>query len=112
MNMQIPVGVIARLIPFHDAIMVYFWRAVSGNRGSGAAGGGGSLGPSVFWPSDLQLDEASLPSSQPMVFFFYGVTMFVYVCVGCIGSDFIFLVRAFNATARICVCCRVCCEFC
>lgn len=66
MNMQMPVGVIARLMPFHEATIWNFCRAVSGSRGSGAAGGGGSPGPSAFWPSDLVLDDASLPSSQPM----------------------------------------------
>lgn len=72
MNILIPVGCIARLMPFHDAIIVYFWRAVSGNRGSGADGGGGSLGLVAF-TSDFVL-AANLPSSQPIfissLFFF------------------------------------------
>lgn len=67
MNILIPVGCIARLMPFHDAIIVYFWRAVSGNRGSGAVGGGGSLGLVAFTPSDFVLD-ANLPSSQPILY--------------------------------------------
>lgn len=67
MNMQIPVGVMARLIPFHDAIIVYFCRAVSGSRGSGAAGGGGSLGPNALLPSAFPL-AASFPNSQPISF--------------------------------------------
>lgn len=67
MNMQIPVGVMARLIPFHDAIIVYFCRAVKGSRGSGAAGGGGSLGPNALLPSAFPL-AASFPNSQPMSF--------------------------------------------
>lgn len=39
--------------------------AVSGKRGSGADGGGGSLGLVAFTPSDLVLD-ANLPNSQPI----------------------------------------------
>lgn len=65
MNILIPVGCIARLMPFHDAIIVYFWRAVSGNRGSGADGGGGSEGLVAFTPSDFVLD-ANFPNSQPI----------------------------------------------
>lgn len=65
MNISIPVGCIARLMPFHDAIIVYFWRAVRGNRGSGAVGGGGSLGLVALTPSDFVLD-ANLPNSQPI----------------------------------------------
>lgn len=76
-NIQIPVGCIARLMPFHDAIIVYFCLAVKGSRGSGAAGGGGSLGPKAF-PSTFEL-FASLPNSQPMVaskylFYFVEIT--------------------------------------
>lgn len=56
--------------------MVYFWRAVRGRRGSGAAGGGGSLGPRAFCPSDLELELASFPSSQPMS----------YAGTGCVGG--------------------------
>lgn len=65
MNILIPVGCIARLIPFHDAIIVYFCLAVSGKRGSGCDGGGGSLGLVAFTPSDFVLD-ANLPNSQPI----------------------------------------------
>ena len=64
--MQTPVGVIARLIPFHDAIIVYFCRAVNGSLGSGAAGGGGSLGPNALQPSAFEL-AANLPNSQPIL---------------------------------------------
>lgn len=48
---------------------VYFWRAVSGNRGSGADGGGGSLGLVAFTPSDFVL-AANFPSSQPIFLLF------------------------------------------
>lgn len=65
MNILIPVGCIARLIPFHDAIIVYFCLAVRGKRGSGCDGGGGSLGLVAFTPSDFVLD-ANLPNSQPI----------------------------------------------
>lgn len=64
MNISTPVGCIARLIPFHDAIIVYFCRAVSGKRGSGADGGGGSFGV-TFTLSDFVL-AANFPSSQPI----------------------------------------------
>lgn len=65
--MQIPVGVIALLMPFHEAIIVYFCRAVRGSLGSGAAGGGGSLGPSALLPSQRDELDASFPSSHPIV---------------------------------------------
>lgn len=64
MNILTPVGSMARLIPFHDASIVYFWRAVSGKRGSGADGGGCSFGV-AFEQSDFVL-AASFPSSQPI----------------------------------------------
>lgn len=57
----------ARLIPFHDAIIVYFCLAVKGSRGSGAAGGGGSLGPKALFPSAFEL-FANLPNSQPIIY--------------------------------------------
>lgn len=44
-------------------MMVYFWRAVSGSRGSVAAGGGGLSRPVWFWV----VEDASLLSSQPIV---------------------------------------------
>lgn len=69
-NMHIPVVSIARLIPFHEAIIEYFCLAVNGNLGSGAAGGGGSHGPIVLSPSALEL-VANFPSSQPILNFFY-----------------------------------------
>lgn len=55
----------ARLMPFHDATIEYFWRAVSGRRGSGADGAGGSLTAlsTSFLLSPLL---ASLPSSHPI----------------------------------------------
>lgn len=74
-NIQIPVGCIARLIPFHDASIVYFWRALNGNRGSGAAGGGGSLGPNAFVPSDFVL-AANFPNLQP-IFRFFSLSFYV-----------------------------------
>lgn len=40
--MVIPVGSMARAIPFHDLEILKSWRAVSGSRGSGAGGVGGS----------------------------------------------------------------------
>lgn len=64
--MHTPVGVIARLIPFQEATIVYFCRAVSGNLGSGEAGGGGSLGPKVLLPPPLLL-EVNFPSSHPIL---------------------------------------------
>lgn len=67
MNIQTPVGCMARLIPFHDAIIVYFCLAVRGSLGSGAAGGGGSLGPKALFPSAFEL-FANLPSSQPIIY--------------------------------------------
>lgn len=76
MNISIPVGCIARLIPFHDAIIVYFWRAVSGNRGSGADGGGSSMVLVTLQPPDFVLD-ANLPSSQPisLYLFFFSLSL-------------------------------------
>lgn len=64
-NMLMPVVSIARLMPFHDATMEYFWRAVRGRRGSGADGAGGSLTllSTSFLLSPLL---ANLPSSHPM----------------------------------------------
>lgn len=64
-NMLMPVVSIARLMPFHEATMEYFWRAVSGRRGSGACGAGGSLTllSTSFLLSPLL---ANLPSSQPI----------------------------------------------
>lgn len=58
----------ARHIPFHDAVIVCFWRALNGNRGSGAAGGGGSAGPNVLLPPDFVL-AANLPNSQPILYY-------------------------------------------
>lgn len=66
-NMSIPVVSIARLMPFHEATIVYFCLAVSGNRLS--VGGGpqasrlGTLLP--LEPPPLLL--ANFVSSQPMV---------------------------------------------
>ena len=65
--MQMPVGSIARLIPFHEATIEYFCLAVNGNRGSGAAGGGGSHGPNILPLSPFELD-ANLLNSQPILF--------------------------------------------
>lgn len=66
-NMLIPVGSIARLIAFHDATIVHFWRAVSGSRSSVAAGAGGSLTLlSTFFLSPLL---ANLPNSHPMIIY-------------------------------------------
>lgn len=59
-----PVGSIAREIPFQEAIIEYFCLAVRGRRGSTAAGaaGGGSL--LEFPPPPLLV---SFPSSQPIL---------------------------------------------
>lgn len=94
MNILIPVGCIARLIPFHDAIIVYFCRAVSGKRGSGCDGGGGSLGLVAFTPSDFVLD-ANFPNSQPIfiVFFFFSVS----ICVGWFVRSVVRLFRSDDA---------------
>jgi hypothetical protein len=66
MNILMPVVSIARLIPFHDATIEYFWRAVRGRRGSGAAGAGGSLTllSVSFLLSPLL---ANFPNSHPMI---------------------------------------------
>lgn len=66
MNMWTPVGSMARLIPFHDATMEYFCLAVSGSRGSGAVGGGGSPGPMEFDAFPLE-PLANFPNSQPII---------------------------------------------
>lgn len=72
-NMRIPVGSMALLIPFQDAIMVYFCLAVRGRRGSGGAGAVGSgRCPSPPSLSDLDLwfplwTKPNFPSSHPMV---------------------------------------------
>lgn len=65
MNILTPVGCMDLLMPFHEAIIVYFWRAVSGSRGSGAAGGGSSLGPIAFDSFDFEL-PANFPNSHPI----------------------------------------------
>lgn len=72
MNMFTPVGSIARLIPFQEATIVYFWRAVRGSRGSGAAGAGGSLSVplSTSFLFSLPLLLASLPNSHPIFVYF------------------------------------------
>jgi len=70
MNMLMPVVSIARLMPFHEATMLYFWRAVSGNRGSGAAGAGGSFALRLLsapFLLSLPLLAANLPNSQPIL---------------------------------------------
>lgn len=90
-NIHTPVGCIARHIPFHDAVIVCFWRALNGNRGSGAAGGGGSLGPNVLLPPDFVL-AANLPNSQPI--FYYAQKIRFY-------SDFIFFFYFFNLLSRV-----------
>jgi hypothetical protein len=74
-NILTPVGSRARLIPFHDAIIEYFWRAVKGNLGSGAAGAGGSLTfPfSTSFLLSLPLLLANFPNSHPMI-----ITIFIY----------------------------------
>lgn len=66
MNMLMPVVSMARLMPFHEATIEYFCRAVSGSRESGAEGGGGSLTllSTSFLLSPLL---ASFPNSQPMM---------------------------------------------
>lgn len=70
MNMYTPVGSIARDMPFHDAIMLYFCLAVNGSRGSGGPGLGGSsslslcLPPPRLFPDAVEL--ANLPRSQPI----------------------------------------------
>lgn len=61
--MYTPVGSIARLIPFHEAIILYFCLAVRGSLGSGGAGAGGSGGPSSLPPPPL----VNFPNSQPML---------------------------------------------
>lgn len=65
MNMYIPVGSSALETAFQLAIIVNFCRAVSGSRGSVAAGGGGDTPSFPFWLRDFVL--ASLLSSQPML---------------------------------------------
>lgn len=64
-NMLIPVGSIARLIAFHDATIVHFWRALSGSRSSVAAGAGGSL--RLLSTPFLSPLLANLPNSHPMI---------------------------------------------
>lgn len=69
MNMNTPVGSIALDMPFHDAIMLYFCLAVSGSRGSGGPGLGGSSSLSLCFPPRSSPDAAelaSLPRSQPI----------------------------------------------
>lgn len=69
MNMYTPVGSIALEMPFHDAIMLYFCLAVSGSRGSGGPGLGGSSSLSLCLPPRSSPDAAELasfPRSQPI----------------------------------------------
>lgn len=67
MNMYIPVGSNALETAFQLAITVNFCRAVSGSRGSVAAGGGGG-GDEPSFPAWLRdFVAASLLSSQPML---------------------------------------------
>lgn len=71
MNMYTPVGSIARDMPFHDAIMLYFCLAVNGSLGSGGPGLGGSSSLSLcFAPpprsSPDAVELANLPRSQPI----------------------------------------------
>jgi hypothetical protein len=65
-NMLMPVVSMALLMPFHEATIEYFCRAVSGRRGSGADGAGGSLTllSESFLLSPLL---ANFPSSHPMM---------------------------------------------
>lgn len=66
MNMYMPVGSSALETAFQLAITVNFCLAVSGSRGSVAAGGGGGDEPSFpAWLRDLVV--ASLLNSQPML---------------------------------------------
>jgi len=67
-NMYTPVGSIARLIPFHEATILYFCLAVRGRRGSGGSGAGGSASPRrLLLPSPpSRCTMTNLPSSQPM----------------------------------------------
>lgn len=56
-------------MPFHDAIMLYFCLAVSGSRGSGGPGLGGSCNASLCLPPRSSPDVAelaNLPRSQPI----------------------------------------------
>lgn len=46
-------------------MFIIYTLAVRGKRGSGADGGGGSIGLVAFTPSDFVLD-ANLPNSQPI----------------------------------------------
>jgi len=67
--MYTPVGSIALDMPFHDAIMLYFCLAVSGSRGSGGPGLGGSCNASLCLPPRSSPDVAelaNLPRSQPI----------------------------------------------
>lgn len=67
--MYTPVGSIALDMPFHDAIMLYFCLAVSGSRGSGGPGLGGSSSLSLCLPprsSPAAAELANLPRSQPI----------------------------------------------
>lgn len=55
----------ARLMPFQEATIEYFWRAVNGSLGSVAVGGGGAGGPREL---DASLDPlANFPNSHPMI---------------------------------------------
>lgn len=64
--MYMPVGSMARLMPLHEASMLYFCLAVNGNRGSVGAGGGGSSCLLELFPSP-RCTIASFPSSQPII---------------------------------------------
>lgn len=65
MNMYMPVGSNALETAFQLAITVNFCLAVSGSRGSVAAGGGGEEPSFPVWLRDFVV--ASLLSSQPML---------------------------------------------
>lgn len=72
--MYTPVGSIARDMPFHDAIMLYFCLAVNGSLGSGGPGLGGSSSLSLCFPPlpppprsfPDAVELANLPRSQPI----------------------------------------------
>uniref|UniRef100_A0A2M4B3Q0 Putative secreted protein n=1 Tax=Anopheles triannulatus TaxID=58253 RepID=A0A2M4B3Q0_9DIPT len=90
-NMVMPVVSIARLMPFHDATIVYFCLAVSGNRASVGGGPHASrLGTLLLFELLPLLPLASFVNSQPMFPPFLFSPFFVRSSLGAF-LDFYFL---------------------